>query len=205
GQVDLDLLAAFIFKSLLAEKVDVGDGAVVQAHGHDAGADRRTEFDLHLLEDLEVIGVFKVGLGDKDQAGLVVLDREVVSLFGADADARTPGHADEHALGGFNALAGAGLEIKQAGGVDQVELGAADLDRHDAAVERSLALDLLGVKVAGGGAVFHAAHALSRAALVQKRFDQRCFAAAGVPGHKDVAYVFAGVFHRDSKPLSAPG
>ena len=82
GQVDLDLLAAFIFKSLLAEQVDVGDGAVVQAHGHDAGADRRTEFDLHLLEDLEVIGVFKVGLGDKDQAGLVVLDREVVSLFG---------------------------------------------------------------------------------------------------------------------------
>ena len=87
GQINLDLFAAFVFERFLAEQVDVGDGAVVQARRYDARADRRAELNLELFEDLEVIGVLDVGLGHKNHPLLVVLDGKAVSFLGPDAHA----------------------------------------------------------------------------------------------------------------------
>ena len=205
GQVDLDLLAAFVFEGLLAEQVDVGDGAVVQTDGHDAGADTGAEFNFHLLQDLKVVGVFQISLGDKDHPRLVVFQRQLVRLLGTDGHAGTPGHTDQHALGGHDALGSAGLKIKQTRCVDQVVLDALVLDGDNARVERCLAADLLGVKVAGRGAVLDTAHTLGSAAHVQQCLGQRRFAAAGVAGHQNVADVFACVAHGSSNLFSRRG
>ena len=195
GQLDLHLLAALILEGLLAEQVDVRHGAVVQADRHDTGADAGAEFDLHLLQNFEVVGVFQVGLGDKDHPRLVVFQRQVVGLFGTDGDAGTAGNTDQNALCGGNALNRAGLKVEQTGGVDQVVLDPLILHGDDAGVQRCLAADFFGVKVAGGGAVLNTAHTLGRAAHIQQCLGQRRFAAAGVTGHQNVADVFACVVH----------
>ena len=205
GQVDLDLLAALVLKGFLAEQVDVGDGAVVQADRHDTGADAGAELDLHLLQDLEVVGVFQVGFGDKDHPRLVVFKGQLVGFLGADGDAGTAGHADQHAFGGHDTLGCAGLEIEQAGHIDEVIFDALVLNGDNAGVQRCLAADLFGVEVAGGGAVLNTAHALGRAAHVQQGFGQRGFAAASVAGDQNVADVFACIVHGTIKPLFAPG
>ena len=72
GQIDLDLLAAFILERLLAEQVDVHGGTVVQLGRNNAGADGRAELDLHIFEDLEVVGILEVALGDEDHGSLLV-------------------------------------------------------------------------------------------------------------------------------------
>ena len=205
GHLDLHLLAALIFEGLLAEQVDVRDRAVIKADRHDTGADTWAELDLHLLKDLKVIGVLKVGLGDKDHPRLVVFQRQLVGLFCADGDAGAAGYTDQHALRCHDTLGGAGLKVKQTGGVDQVVLGALILDRHNAGIQRCLAAGLLGVEVTGSGAVLHAAHTLGSAAHVQQCLGQRCFAAAGMAGHQNVADVFACVAHGSSNLFSRRG
>ena len=195
-QIHLDLLAALILEGFLAEQVDVDVGAVVQTGGHHAGADGRAELDLQLFQNLEVIGIFQIRLGHEHHTGLVVLQRQGIGFLRAHGHARTAGHTNQNAFGGTHALAGAGLKVKQAGNVDQVVLDPVQFHRDHAGIQRCLALGLFGVKVAGGGAVFHAAHTLGGAAHVQQRFHQSGLAAAGVTGYQNVADVLAGVFHR---------
>ena len=195
GQLHLDLLAALVLEGLLAEQVDVHGGAVVELGGHDAGADRGAELDLHILKDLEVVGVLKVALADEDHGGLAVLTSQLENLFRADGDAAAAGHHHQHALGGPDALILTGLEIEQARRVDQVVLDAFVLHGHHRRRQAGLALCFLRVKVRNRGAVFHTAHTLCCARKIDQCLSQRRFAAAGMACNQDIADVVACVFH----------
>ena len=195
GQVDLHLLAALILERLLAEQVDVRHGAVVQTRRDDTGADAGTELDLHLFENFEVVGIFQIGFGDKDHPRLVVFQCQMVGFFGTYGDAGATGNTDQNAFCGGDALDRAGFKVKQTGGVDQVVFYTLILHGDDAGIQRCLAADFFGVKVAGGGAVLNTTHTLGCAAHIQQCLGQRRFAAAGVTGHQDVADVFACVVH----------
>ena len=202
-QVHLDLLAALVLEGLLAEQVDVHGGAVVQLGGHHAGADGGTELDLHILKDLEVVGVFQIALGDENHRSLVVLAGQLERLLGTHGDAAAAGHHHQHALGGTDALILAGLEVEQARGVDQVVLDALVLHRHDRRRQAGLALCFLGVKVRNRGAVLDPAHTLGSARKIDQRLGERGLAAAGMTGNQDIADVVACVFHIGFSLISA--
>lgn len=196
GQLDLHLLAALIAESLLAEQVDIGGGAVVQFDRRDAGADAGAELGFEVLEDLVEVGVFEIHLGDEDHPAFALLYGQLVGLFGPHRHARAPGHADQHALGGGDALVKAQLKVEQAGHVDQVQLDAVVLDRGQRGGQGRVPLGLLGVKIADGAAVLGAAHPLDRAGRVEQRLDQSGLAAARVAGNKDVTDPGVIVVHK---------
>ena len=203
GQVHLDLLAALVLEGLLAEQVDVHGGAVVQLGGHHAGADGGAELDLHVLQDLEVVGVLQVALGNKDHGGLVVLAGQLEGFFGTHGDAAAAGHHHQHALGGADALVFTGLEVEQARGIDQVVLDALVLHRHHGCRQAGLALCFLRVKVRNRGAVLDSAHTLGSARKIDQRLGERGLAAAGMTGNQDIADVVACVFHIGFSLISA--
>ena len=202
-QVHLDLLAALVLESLLAEQVDVHGGAVVELCRHDAGADGGAELDLHVLEDLEVVRVLQIALGDKDHRCLVVFAGQLEGLLGTHGDAAAAGHHHQHALGGADALVLTGLEVEQARRVDQVVLDALVLHGHHGCRQAGLALCFLGVKVRNRGAVFHTAHTLGSARKIDQRLGERGLAAAGMTGNQDIADVVACVFHIGFSLISA--
>ena len=203
GQVHLDLLAALILKGFLAEQVDVNGGAVVQLGRDDAGADGGAELDLHVLEDLEVVGVFQIALGDEDHGGLAVLAGQLERLFRANGHAAAAGHADQHALCRADALILARLKIEQARRVDEVVLDALIFHRNDRCRQAGFALCFFRVKVRNRGAVLDTAHTLCCARKIDQCLSQRCFAAAGMACNQDIADVVACVFHIGFFPLSA--
>ena len=171
--------------------------------GTTQGADGGAELDLHILKDLEVVGVFQIALGDENHRSLVVLAGQLEGLLGTHGDAAAAGHHHQHALGGTDALILAGLEVEQARGVDQVVLDALVLHRHYRRRQAGLALCFLGVKVRNRGAVLDPAHTLGSARKIDQRLGERGLAAAGMTGNQDIADVVACVFHIGFSLISA--
>ena len=202
-QVHLDLLATLVLKGLLAEQVDVHGGAVIQLCGHDAGADGGAEADLHILKDLEVVGVFQIALGDEHHGGLAVLARQLERLLCAHGNAAAAGHAHQHALDGADTLVLACFKVEQTRCIDQVVLDALVLHRHNGRRQAGLALCFLGVKVRNRGAVLDPAHTLGSARKIDQRLGERGLAAAGMTGNQDIADVVACVFHIGFSLISA--
>ena len=202
-QVHLDLLAALVLEGLLAEQVDVHGGAVVQLGGHHAGADGGAELDLHILKDLEVVGVFQIALGHEHHGGLAVLARQLERLFCAHGNAAATGHAHQHAFGGADALVLACFKVEQTRCIDQVVLDALVLHRHNGRRQAGLALCFLRVKVRNRGAVLDPAHTLGSARKIDQRLGERGLAAAGMTGNQDIADVVACVFHIGFSLISA--
>ena len=195
GQIHLDLFAALILEGLLAEQIDVHRGAVVELGRDDAGADRGAEADLHVFQDLEVVRVFQVALGNKDHGGLAVLASQLEGLLGTNGHAAAAGDAHQHALRSPDALILTGLKIEQARCINEVVLDALVLHRDDRRRQAGLALCFLRVKVRNRGAVFDPAHTLRCARKIDQCLSQRRFAAAGMACNQDITDVVACVFH----------
>jgi hypothetical protein len=202
-QVYLNLLAALVLKGLLAEQVDVHRGAVIQLCRHDTGADGGAEADLHILKDLEVVGVFQIALGHEHHGGLAVLAGQLERLFCAHGNAAAAGHAHQHALGGADALVLACFKVEQTRCIDQVVLDALVLHRHNGRRQAGLALCFLGIKVRNRGTVLNPAHTLGSARKIDQCFGQRGLAAAGMAGNQNIADVVACVFHIGFSLISA--
>ena len=197
------LLAALVLKGLLAEQVDVHRGAVIQLCKHDTGADGGAEADLHILKDLEVVGVFQIALGHEHHGGLAVLAGQLERLFCAHGNAAAAGHAHQHALGGADALVLACFKVEQTRCIDQVVLDALVLHRHNGRRQAGLALCFLGIKVRNRGTVLNPAHTLGSARKIDQCLGQRRFAAAGMARDQDIADVVACVFHIGFSLISA--
>ena len=197
------LLAALVLEGLLAEQIDVHGGAVVQLGGHHAGADGGAELDLHILKDLEVVGILQIALGDEHHGSLAILAGQLERLFRANGHAAAAGHADQHALCRADALILARLKIEQARRIDEVVLDALILHRHDRCRQTGLPLCFLGVKVRNRGAVLDPAHTLGSARKIDQCLGQRRFAAAGMACNQDIADVVACVFHIGFSLISA--
>ena len=202
-QIHLDLLAALVLEGLLAEQVDVHEGAVVQLGGHHAGADGGAELDLHILKDLEVVGILQIALGDEHHGSLAILAGQLERLLGTHSHAAAAGHHHQHALGCADALVLTGLEVEQARCIDQVVLDALVLHGDDRCRQAGLALCFLRVKVRNSSAVLDPAHTLGSARKIDQRLGERGLAAAGMTGNQDIADVVACVFHIGFSLISA--
>ena len=203
GQLHLDLLAALILEGFLAEQVDVDRGAVVQFGGHNTGADGGAELDLHLLQDLEVVGIFQVALGDEHHGGLAVLAGQLEGFLRAHGHAAAAGNTHQHTLGSADALILTCLKVEQARRIDQVVLDAFVLHRHHGCRQACLPLCFLRVKVRNRGAVLNTAHTLCCARKIDQCLSQRRFAAAGMACNQDITDVVACVFHIGFSLISA--
>ena len=205
GQLHLHLLAALILEGLLAEQVHIQDGAVVLPHGHNAGADAGAELGFQVFQNLVVVGVFQIGLVHEDDLALAVFLGQMERLFRANGHTRTGRHGDQHTLCCMDALVHAQLKIKQAGGVDEIQLHTVVLHGGHSSRQAGVTLLLLGIKVAHGVAVLYGAGTLHfRVGAEQQCFDQGGLAAAGMAGYQDVSDVFVGVIHKLIPSLLPP-
>ena len=201
GHIHLHLLAALVFKGLLAEQVDIHLRAIVQTGRNHTGAHGGAKLDLKVGQDLAEVGVFQIHFANEYHAGLAVFHRQMISLFRANGHAAAAGNTDQHAFGGHNALALAQFKIKQARSVDQVKFITLALHRNHCQIQRCQTAGFLGVKVAYGGAILYSAHALKRTGGIQQCFCKGGFAASGMTGQHDISDIFALVIQRLT-PLS---
>ena len=111
-QVHLDLLAALVLEGLLAEQVDVHGGAVVQLGGHHAGADGGAELDLHILKDLEVVGILQIALGDEHHGSLAILAGQLERLLRTHSH-----HGDDRCRQAGLALCFLGVKVRNSSAV----------------------------------------------------------------------------------------
>ena len=204
GQVHLDLLAALILKGFLAEQVDVNGGAVVQLGRDNAGADGGAELDLHVLEDLEVVGVFQIALGDEDHGGLAVLAGQLERLFPRQRSRRCgrtrrparslPRGCPSYSPASKSNRPGASMRLYL---MPSYSTGTTDADR--------LALRFASSGSKSETVVPSSTRPIRSAApeKIDQCLSQRCFAAAGMACNQDIADVVACVFHIGFFPLSA--
>ena len=189
----LGRFAVFVGVRLVVDEVDVAlHGAVHDVRIHHR-AERFTEPRLQLGEGFVEIGVLGVQLIDEEDLGDALLAGGAVRLFGTDGKSAFGGHHDQRATGGAHALGHAAREVKQTGGVQQVDFDAVPFHRQDRGGDRGFALDLFRVEVADGGAVRHLTEAVGFAGQIVRRFGQGGFSHAGVTEQNDISDLFGGI------------
>ena len=204
-QVAFDEVAIDLHHLLDQRAVGVGHGAevavavaLVEAVHHLRGAGvgqvQRQAFAAEAGPDVRQqrgqVGPLGVDLVDDDQAVLLALGGVLhhAARHGLDAGGGVDDDgAGFHRLQRRQALAD---EVRQAGGVDQVDAAAVMLQVHDGRLQRMLGLDLLRVVVAHGAAALDAAHGADGAARVQQGLGQQGLAGGGGPDQGQGADVF---------------
>ena len=166
-------------------------------HGGDDLAERRLE----LLEHGGEVGVVAIEVVDENHAWQPVLAGKPPRLLGADLHAGGRVDHDDRAIdhphGGDHVAA----EIGIAGGVDDVDFGAAPFDGSDGEADRVVALDLVGVEVEDGVAVGDGAEPGDHLRVEEKRLGEGRLARAAVPEETDVADLIGGVVLHDGPPV----
>jgi hypothetical protein len=106
-------------------------------------------------------------------------------------------HHDDHGVDRADRGVDVADEVRVAGGVEDVDLHAADLDRRERQRDADALADLLGVVVGDGVAVLDLAHPRDAAGREQHRFEERGLPRPAVAEEQDVADVgrFVGL-HR---------
>ena len=153
GHLCLGNDSALIAVGLVIDEVDVAVHLAVLHERNHQWADARAELGLELLQHLVEVGIFHIHLGDKEHLGTAQSIGQVIGLFGAHFHTVPGGNGNQHALSGDHAFVHTAFKVEQSGGVDQIDLGASPCKRCHGRRYRTLALDLLGVKVADGVAV----------------------------------------------------
>src|SRR5262249_13666989 len=135
-------------------------------------------------------GVLAVHAVDHDHARQLALVHVHPGVLGADLD--TGGGVDQQQGGIGGAQTGLLLapQVNVAGGVEQVDLGALPFHRDDGQGDGGVALDLVGVVVGDGVAVFDAPEAGAGAGVEHHRLHEGGLAGATVGHERDVANVF---------------
>ena len=175
-----------IFISLVIKEVDVGVSLSVNDIGNYNGADRGSEGGLEALEHAVEARVLVAQTVDKEYLGQTRLVSRLDSLFGADAHAVLAGYNDQGDVRGAHTLGDAARKVEQTGSVDEVDLGVLPLYRGNSGHDRSLALDLLAVKIECGVAVGDLSEAVARLSEIKNGFRDRGLAAAAVTRKGDV-------------------
>jgi hypothetical protein len=185
----------------MSTEVDQAAEVVLGADRDLRGDDVRTERVLERVEGPEEVGPLAVEHVHVDEAGHAELGRALPQALGADFHAHD---GVDHEDGGLADAQGAqcvGDERWLAGGVDQVDLDVAPLERGQRRGDRHPAGLLVLVGVRDRGAVRHRAESGGRAGLEQQSLVQRRLPAPPVADQRHVADPFGGMGHgRDSSP-----
>ncbi len=140
---------------LLGHQVDDTGKAGFLADGDLDGERTAAEALLEAFEGAGEVGPLAVHLGQVEEEGLPDLRGEVPDALGVDLDAGHAVDAEEHGVGGAQALLGLGEEDAVPGAVEQVDLVLLPGDEAGGHADRDLALDLFVVEVGERVAVFH--------------------------------------------------
>ena len=173
---------------------DDGNGLVgVGLGGHDGG-DGGAELGLHGVHAGGVVGVGFLHTVDEHHAGL--LAQHLPSALHAHAEAVLGVADDDGALGGADGAQRLAGEVEVAGGIHDVDLHVVILHGSEGQRNGDLALDLLGVVVAGGvavhslaeavGSLGHKEHLLSQGGLTGAAVTQQANIANFIGSHSSV-------------------
>ena len=163
-----------------------------QLYGNHAGA----ELFVYLGHGLGEVGVFAIHLVHDHHAGLAGLFAHVHGLFNAYHGAGYGAHDYKGGIRQGHCGADFAIEIEEAGGIDNVDLGVLPLKGSEGGVDGNGTLDLLRIEVGRGGAVFNLAQALKQACVEEHSFGKGGLAFAAVAEYAYVADVCCGVvFH----------
>ena len=79
------------------------------------------------------------------------------------------------------------VEVEEAGGVDQIDLGILPLERSDGGADGDMSFLLFIIVVGGGGAILDPAHTVDKTGIEKHSLGDSCFAFAAVTQYTDVA------------------
>ena len=164
-----------------------GDLLVAVDHGSHDGRDGLAELALQGVQAGLVVAVVLIGAVDEDHAGL--LAQHLPGALHTHGQAVLGGAHQHGALGGADGGQSLAGEVEVAGGVHDVDLHALIIHGSKGQGNGNLALDLLGVVVAGGVAVGGAAQAVGTLGHKEHLLGQRSLAGAAVAQQGDVADV----------------
>ena len=192
GDSDLGGLAALGLVSGVMHNINDA-GAVGGGDGD--GADDAAVFGLQGVQNLEVIAVLLIALGDAESNGDVGGLQVFPCPLSADRQPVLGGAEDDAGFGGADGSQGLAHKVKEAGAVQHVDLAAAEINGGYSGGNGDLALDFLRVIVADGVAVADLTHAVDSAGAEQHALSKAGLAAVAMAQQADVADVFGFVAH----------
>ena len=181
GDRDLDALVAVHAVGLADNAVDDADGVAVALEDRDN--DRRyryAELLLQLVQRGIVIRVFLVDFRDVEHARHCLLLAALPRLFRADARAGLAGRDDQSGLCNAHRALHFAFKIKEARGIEQVDLAVVPFYGRYCGRDRELAADFFGVEIADRVAVGDLAYAVGRTGDIKQALDERGLAVAAV-------------------------
>ena len=162
-----------------------------QLYGNHAGA----ELFVYLGHGLGEVGVFAIHLVHDHHAGLIGLFAHVHGLFNAYHGAGYGAHDYKGGIRQGHCGADFAIEIEEAGGIDNVDLGVLPLKGSEGGVDGNGTLDLLRIVIANGVAVAGLAHAVDGAGHIKQTLCQSGLAASAVAQQTDIANVLNRIPH----------
>ena len=213
GLVDLDDLIDDVLVRV-GDRREIGFAARLEEAVDDAGAlvrgqiDRQAlaaEFVAKRLDHAFEIDAVVIDLVDDEHAAEIALPRAVHEPARLVADA---GHGVDDDRAGLDRRERGqrrAAEVRRSRRVDEVDVGAAEIDRCDRGAERVLAFPFQRIVVGHRGAALDRACRLDRAAGMQQGFEQCCFAGARLSCESDVANVVCAVGHVASSGSTKEG
>ena len=131
-----------------------------------------------LFNDLVVVDVLSVHLVDDDHARQTIFLAQLPGLLSTDFDAGLAGNDDDRGIRDGDCLFDFTDEIKETGGVQEVDLDVLPLDRNDRGVDGEFTADLFFIVITDGVAVSHFADAARNTCNIGHSLDQTGLATA---------------------------
>ena len=184
---------AVVFISLVIKQVDVGVRLTVHDVGNHNGADRGTKGRFERLEYAVEARVLVAQTVDEEYLCQACLRRRLNSLFGTDVDAVLARNNDQSGIRRAHTLGYAAREVKETGGVDEINLCVLPLYGSNGGHNGRLSLNLFAVKIEHGVAVGNLAQSVADLRHVEDGLRYRGLAAAAVTRKRDVQNLFCVV------------
>ena len=169
------------------DKINVTYEGALLNDGELNGSDGNAELFGNGFHGLFEVGVFLVHLVDDEHAGHLGLLAHGHGLFGANDGTGNGAAENDGGIGKGHSLVNFAVEIEEAGGVDQIDLGVLPLKGSKSSRNGNMPLGLFGVIVGGGGAILNAAHTIEQAGVVEHSLSEGGLAFAAVTEDTDVA------------------
>ena len=170
-----------------------------QLNGHDAGAKLFVYFAHHLVE----VGVFPVHLVDDHHAGFARLFAHGHGLFRSHHRAGNSAYHDQGRVRQRHGSSHFAIKIEKARGVNDVDLDILPLEGRQRGVDGNGALDLFGIVVGGGIAVFHLTDTLDQTGIKKHCLGKGGFPFAAVAENADIADVCCGIVLHGCPPVGS--
>ena len=182
-----------VFICFVIKQIDVGVRLTVHDIGNNNRADRGTKGGFERLEYAVEARVLVAQTVDEEYLSQACLRRCLNSLFGADVDAVLARNNDQSGIRCAHALGYAAREVKETGGVDEINLGVLPLYGSNGGHNGRLSLNLFAVKIERSVAVGNLAQSVADLRHVEDGLRYRGLAAAAVTRKRDVQNLFCVV------------